>query len=158
MNKKAFTLVELIVVVIIIGLLATFAIPQYAASQRRARARRIWADMKLLAAAENIYHTETGVYAFCQIPGGNTDCNDILNLNISTPSAGVSSSEPYSCSTKECYGYLTGGTCTEISKGGKGGNTTSYPCDCKYLVSYGDFDEVLLYSRKGVTFSGCPVP
>lgn len=38
MNKKAFTLLELLMVVIIIGILATFAIPQYRIMGEKAKA------------------------------------------------------------------------------------------------------------------------
>lgn len=60
--KKAFTLVELLIVIIIIGILATLALPQYQRMVNRAR----WAECTQLAAAiktaENLYYAENNVW------------------------------------------------------------------------------------------------
>jgi prepilin-type N-terminal cleavage/methylation domain-containing protein len=40
MNRKGFTLVEVLIVVIIIGILAAIGIPQFAASIEKAKDRR----------------------------------------------------------------------------------------------------------------------
>lgn len=86
--RRGFTLIELIIVVIIVGILATFAIPQFAATKERALDKEAQANLKLIQAAEKIYKMEMGTY---YPAGGSTsviaDIND--NLKLSLPASGV---------------------------------------------------------------------
>jgi len=55
MNKKGFTLVELLMVVIIIGILVTLAVPNYYKTIERAKAAKAKATLDLLRKAELQY-------------------------------------------------------------------------------------------------------
>ena len=60
--KKGFTLLELLVVVIVIALLATFAIPQYLKAVERTKVSKARAHLKLLEKAEIMYRADNDTY------------------------------------------------------------------------------------------------
>lgn len=80
---RSFTLLELIIVVIIIGILATFAMPAFRVTQERALDNEARANLKLIFAAEKIYRMETNAYVACV---DITAVNNTLKLSIPTSS------------------------------------------------------------------------
>ncbi|MFA6217206.1 MAG: prepilin-type N-terminal cleavage/methylation domain-containing protein [Candidatus Omnitrophota bacterium] len=60
--KKGFTLIELIIVIIIIGVLATLAVPQYLKSTERAKAAKAKHAMGIIAQAEKMYRADNDTY------------------------------------------------------------------------------------------------
>lgn len=78
-KHSGFTLVELIIVIIIIGILATFAMPAYRVTKERALDDEAQANLKLIRAAERIYRMELGEYAACN---GIDEINNYLKLSI----------------------------------------------------------------------------
>ena len=57
---KSFTLIEIIIVIIIIGILAALAVNQYTPARERAVSREAVSTLRLVAAAERIYRMEIG--------------------------------------------------------------------------------------------------
>ncbi|MGI6454094.1 MAG: type IV pilin protein [bacterium] len=62
MNHKAFTLIELLIVVAIIGILAAIAVPNFLNAQMRAKIARVEADMKAVATALEQYQLDHNSY------------------------------------------------------------------------------------------------
>ena len=59
---RGFSLLEIIVVIVVAGILATLAVTQYSPVRERAIAREAIAALRLIAAAERIYRLELGGY------------------------------------------------------------------------------------------------
>ncbi|RJP28518.1 MAG: prepilin-type N-terminal cleavage/methylation domain-containing protein [Candidatus Omnitrophota bacterium] len=63
MNKKnAFTLIELLIVVAIIGILAAIAVPNFLNAQTRAKVARVVSDLKAITQAMEMYYIDHNSY------------------------------------------------------------------------------------------------
>jgi prepilin-type N-terminal cleavage/methylation domain-containing protein len=62
-NDRGFTLLELLVVVSIVGILASIAIPQYAAYRARGFDSIVEAQVRNIATAQEAYYVSNGTYA-----------------------------------------------------------------------------------------------
>lgn len=62
-SKSGFSLVELTIVVIILGVLATFAVPRFMKVVERAKAAESFAYLAEIQSAQARYHAEEGEYA-----------------------------------------------------------------------------------------------
>ena len=62
-TRKGFTLVELAVVVVIIGVLAAFAVPRFLASVERSKAAESFNYLASIQSAQERYHARQGTYA-----------------------------------------------------------------------------------------------
>lgn len=83
--KKAFTLVELIVVVIIIGILAAVGIPQYRKALERSRGAEAYAGLGHIQEAEKLYYADNQEYYPSSDPITNAQEK---TLDISLPQSG----------------------------------------------------------------------
>ncbi|QNB48281.1 prepilin-type N-terminal cleavage/methylation domain-containing protein [Thermanaerosceptrum fracticalcis] len=61
-NRKGFTLIELMVVVVVLGILATLAVQQLGDQSGKAKISKVKADLKTIASAAEIYKVNTGDY------------------------------------------------------------------------------------------------
>ena len=68
-TKAGFTLIELLVVVLIIGILAAVAVPQYQKAVDKSRAMTVMSTIKAIKDAQEVYYLANGKYA--------TDFNDL---------------------------------------------------------------------------------
>ena len=77
-NQKGFSLVELLVVVAIIGILSTIAVPQYSEYRKRAYDSAARSDVRNIITAEEMYYLDNNRYT--------DNLNELAGF---TPSEGV---------------------------------------------------------------------
>ena len=89
MRKKGFTLLELLIVIVIVGILATLAIIQYKPYKENTLDREAQANLKLIYAAERIYKFESddnAYYSGTVLTNNNAGINSGLKLKLTTTS------------------------------------------------------------------------
>src|SRR5690606_20716296 len=79
-DNRGFTLIELLIVVVIIGILASIAIPKFANTKEKAYVAKMKGDLRNLATAQESYSADNQVYYGGAVP------NASLTYN---PSSGV---------------------------------------------------------------------
>ena len=79
--KKSFTLVELLITIVIIGIIMTFAIPQYRKAVIRARAPEAKQNLRILAESVWRYYTEAGEFP-PNAPFGAKDIPTCLDITL----------------------------------------------------------------------------
>lgn len=85
-NQKAFTLIELLIVVAIIGILAAIAVPNFLNAQTRARVSRSMSEIRSLANTVQMYALDHNIPPF--VPPGRGDGSAMFNMRpLTTPIA-----------------------------------------------------------------------
>ncbi len=82
-NQGGFTLVELMIVVIIVGILAAVAIPMYQGATERAKASEAVAALGTIRGALRVYYAEHGTYVNANFTDGAVVTNgNVLDVSV----------------------------------------------------------------------------
>ena len=109
--KKGFTLIELLVVVLIIGILAAIALPQYQRAVEKARAAEAVQNVKLIEECFDWYILEHGLPANGIIPLADMNCPIEINLGNWDEEEGVYMTRDFdnynpACTRTGCYSEI----------------------------------------------------
>jgi type II secretion system protein G len=96
-NSKGFTLIELMIVVVIIGILAALAIPRFTQASARAKEKEADGILKQIYTLENAYYANNGAYAAtaADLQTVGWDPNTLLGLKNYNQSVTVTGAPPY---------------------------------------------------------------
>lgn len=104
-NERGFTLIELIIVVILIGILATIAIPKFRGSKENAYVGTMKADLRNLAMKEEAYLFQNGVYSTDLAVLGATLSQGVTLIIAEATASGWSASASHTSSARTCGLY-----------------------------------------------------
>lgn len=104
-GRLGFTLIELLIVVVIIGLLATIAIPKFATTKDKAYLASMKSDLRNLAAMEEAYLYDHSAYT-TSAPVGFVTSSGVTGPTITLTVDGWSAIVGHTVTTKTCSLYV----------------------------------------------------
>ena len=122
MSRRAFTLIELMVVVVIIGLLVGIALPKFQESKRRTYVTTMKADLHLLMSAQAAYVSSGFPYsADTTTLGFRTTRGNVLSIPEATATGWVARMTHPGAPGSECVVYVgtVGAATTPASREGQ---------------------------------------
>lgn len=149
-RERAFTLIELLIVVAIIAILAAIAVPNFLEAQTRAKVSRVKADIRSLATAIEAYAVDHNRYPY----GMGNEYHSVYGIiELSTPVAYISSvqmEDPFNTEyvvepDPENGGYVTKPTYGYMEYNADGHWPRGYNQDVSEAEKI-DFDGCLVYS------------
>nr|WP_321319190.1 type II secretion system protein [uncultured Campylobacter sp.] len=101
--KKGFTMIELIFVIVILGILASVAIPRLAATREDAEISAAVANLRTLISDINAYYTVKGEFP------ANTKWKDITNVPTEKPDVSINDNNSLKVGGARCIDFLIEG-------------------------------------------------
>lgn len=81
-DRDSFTLIELLIVVVIIGILASIAIPKFSSTREKAYFAAMKSDLKNLASQQEIYYSDTYEYTNVVVSLGHVSSSGVNSTII----------------------------------------------------------------------------
>ena len=105
-RRNGFTLVELLIVVVIIGLLATIVVPKFGSSRDKAFVTSMKADLRNLVTQQEAYMADSGRYATGFPTTVWRTTTGVTGPTIATTVDGWTASVGHTSTTRTCVIYI----------------------------------------------------
>ena len=103
MKARGFTLIELLIGVVIIGILAAFAIPKFANTKQKAYVAQMKSDIKNLATAEEAFFYDSAFYTTSLVALNNFRSSTGVTLTVTEASPmGWSAQAVHAQTVRQC--------------------------------------------------------
>jgi prepilin-type N-terminal cleavage/methylation domain-containing protein len=110
-TRAGFTLIELLIVVVIIGILASIAIPKFSSTKEKSYVAKMKADLRNLATAQESYLGDTQLYyggVIPNLPLNFRSSSGVTLTMVEATAAGWSATASYTGITKTCALFYGG--------------------------------------------------
>ena len=104
-NRSGFTLIELLIVVVIIGILASIAIPKFANTKEKAHLAAMKSDLRNLVTVEEAYFADSIKYT-TNLGTMYTVTTGVVGPTIATTADGWTAWVGHSSTTKTCAVFV----------------------------------------------------
>lgn len=106
MNKKGFTLIEMLVVIAIIAVLVAIVVPTVSSSTTKAKAATDAANLRSITAEAMVYALENKI----DLPGHVAELNTVFKLDLKSDSENTEQAVTFTCTSTgdlvaTCNGY-----------------------------------------------------
>ncbi len=110
-RQRGFTLIELLIVVVIIGILASIAIPKFANTKQKTYVAQMKSDLRNLATAQEAYFYDSMFYttSLASLNNFSPTSGVTLTVNEATP-AGWSATATHAQVARQCFLFSGGAT------------------------------------------------
>ena len=109
-DRKGFTLIELLIVVVIIGILATIAIPRFSSTREKAFLAAMKSDLKNLQTQQSIYWSDNSYVYASSASALELTPSDGVTINIGASGGGWTATATHSALTGITCGVYEGST------------------------------------------------
>lgn len=120
--RRAFTLIELLIVVLIIGVLAAIAIPKFGSSKEKAQLAAMKSDLRNLVTAQEIYFSANSSTYAADMAALGTAYHATTGVTVTigqVTSTGWAATATHTATSKSCT----------IAVGGAAGSSDAPTCD-----------------------------
>ena len=101
-SRKGFSLVELLIVMVVIGILATIVIPKFTGSREKAFVNTLKADLRNLSSLQEIYHGNSVTYTASQADLAFTPSSGVTVAVVSADGLGWGATATHTGTPRSC--------------------------------------------------------